>query len=108
MMKTLFVLSTIIVILAGLIATVSLFGTALADKVTMDNDNVKQGGLGEYNSKDGRQVYSANDPSGQAHGQGTSFFAQNSELFGGVESLGKTTSYIASGICHSHDGSQCQ
>jgi hypothetical protein len=108
-MKNFLVLSVIFAIGAGLLATVSMSGTALANKVTMDNDNVKQGALGEYNSKDGRQVYSANDPSGKAHGQGTAYFAQNSEFFL-VESLGKSTSYIASGICHLHNSSasQCQ
>ena len=101
------VVSAIFLTGTGLLATLSMMGTAVANKVTLDFDNVKQGALGEYNSKDARELYNPNDPSGQTHGQGTAYFAQNSEDFVGIESLGKSVSYIATGVCHSND-SQCQ
>jgi hypothetical protein len=97
----------------GLLATPSIMGTAVANKVTGDIDNVKQGALGEYYSKDGREKYDPNDPSGRDHGQDTANFAQNSEEISGpgvnIQSLGKSTSYIASGVCHSQNSTnQCQ
>ena len=98
----------------GLLVTLSMMGTAVANKVTGDIDNVKQGALGEYYSKDGREKYDPNDPSGYDHGQDTSNFARFSEEISGpgvnIESLGKATSYIASGVCHNQNSStsQCQ
>jgi hypothetical protein len=81
----------------------------VANKVTLDFDNVKQGALGEYNSKDARELYNPNDPSGQTLGQGLARFAQYPEEVSGIgiESLGKVTSFLATGVCHSDD-SQCQ
>lgn len=103
------VVSAIFLTGTGLLATLSMTGTAVANKVTGDIDNEKQGALGEYFSKDGREQYEGNDPSGYDHGQDTANFARNSEELSGVgiESLGKSISYIASGICHSDD-SACQ
>ena len=49
-------LSTILATMSGLVVTLSVNGIALADKAAFD-DNIKQGGLGEYFSKDGRDVY---------------------------------------------------
>jgi hypothetical protein len=104
------VVSAIFLTGTGLLATLSMMGTAVANKVTLDTDNVKQGALGEYNSKDGRELYSANDPSGRTHGQGTANFAKNSEEVSGIgiESLGKSVSYIATFVCHTHNTTQCQ
>ena len=73
------VVSAIFLTGTGLLATVSMLGTAAANKVANDFDNVKQGGLGEYVSKDARELYNPNDPSGHTLGQGLARFAQNPE-----------------------------
>ena len=103
------VVSAIFLTGMGLLVTLGMMGTAMANKVTLDFDNVKQGAVGEYNSKEARELYNPNDPSGQNLGQDTANFAQNSEELSGVgiESQGKLMSFLATGICHTH-GTQCQ
>jgi hypothetical protein len=61
---------------------------ALADKVGPhpDEDNVKQGAMGEYFSKDGREAYGGT--SGQEHGEAVQNYARPGDHEGGHESFG--------------------
>ncbi len=77
---------------------------ALADKAAFDDRN-KQGGVGEYFSKDGRDTYYGG-ASGQEFGEQRSTYARPGDQPGGHESFGvqnngANTAYYASGECHS-------
>ena len=54
------VVSAIFLTGTALLVTLNMMGTAVANKVTLDFDNVKQGALGEYNSKEARELYNPN------------------------------------------------
>jgi hypothetical protein len=80
-------------------------------------DNVKQGALGEFFSKDGRDFYTDGEldgvgQSGREHGEQTQTFARpgdhpgGHESFpldgagGGLNSLGENFAFYGSGTCH--------
>ena len=50
------VVSAIFLTGMGLFVTLSMIGKAVANNVNWDLDNVKQGALGEYYSKDGKKL----------------------------------------------------
>jgi hypothetical protein len=81
---------------------------ALADKVgPNDEDNVKQGGMGEFFSKDGKDVYYGS-PSGNEFGQSVQNFARPGDQEGGhedfgLDNAGENFGFYASGECHDDD-----
>ena len=84
------VLSTILASVSGLLVTLSMSGTALADP----------GGLGIYFSNDARA-----GQSGQDFGQQVQTYARPGDQPGGheqwgVKNLGDNFAYYASGTCH--------
>jgi hypothetical protein len=85
---------------AAILATTVLMTTttqqALADKVGPNGeDENKQGGLGEFFSKDGRDTYYGG-ASGEEFGDVRSDFAESDS-----EVIGANSAYYASGECHS-------
>jgi hypothetical protein len=100
------------------VAVSSIAQQALADKVGPNpetENNVKQGALGEFFSKEGRDYYADGQvggatTSGREHGQATQNYARpgdhvgGHETFplenpGGVNNLGENYAYYASGEC---------
>jgi hypothetical protein len=72
----------------------------------IDEDNVKQGAMGEYFSKDGREAYGGT--SGQEHGEAVQNYARPGDHEGDHESLGvdnlrENFAFYASGECHDDD-----
>lgn len=68
---------------------------ALADKVgPLEEDELKQGGLGEFYSKEGKDTYYG--ASGQEFGEVRSNIAKSDS-----EVIGANSAYYASGECHS-------
>jgi hypothetical protein len=113
----------ILAVAAILVTTVVMTTTiqkASADKVGPHGDaedNVKQGALGEFFSKDGRDFYTDGEldgvgQSGREHGEQTQTFARpgdhpgGHESFpldgagGGLNSLGENFAFYGSGTCH--------
>jgi hypothetical protein len=98
----------IFVIAAMLVTTLAMTTTtqqALADKVGPhpEENRVRQGGLGEYFSSDGREAYGGTK--GPGHGDATSNFAKPGDQPGGheqfgLDSLGENFGFYASGECH--------
>jgi hypothetical protein len=79
---------------------------ALADKAAFD-DNVKQGGMGEYFSEDGRDEYYGG-ASGEELGVSIQNYARPGDHDGGHESYGvknagSNFALYASGECHSEE-----
>ena len=76
---------------------------ALADRVgPLGEDNVKQGGEGEFYSKEGKEYYYGVD--GRTFGDVRSDFASSEPNL-----IGANTGYYASGECHSKKQSEyCQ
>jgi hypothetical protein len=104
--------AAIAALLVGAVGVLS--GTAqqaLADKVgpKPDEDKVKQGAMGEYFSKDGREAYGGEDPpTGEEFGQSVQNFARPGDQdFGhedfGLDNLGENFAFYASGECHDDD-----
>ena len=86
---------------------------ALADKVGPNGereDNVKQGAIGEFNSRDGRDYYAdeqigGETTSGQEFGQARQNYARpGDQEFGhesfGLDNSGSNYGYYGSGECH--------
>lgn len=105
--------------IASITIIVSFVGTSFADKVGPkgeEEDNVKQGAIGEFYSKEGRDYYADGQvggatTSGQEYGKQRSTYAQPGDQEGGHESFGvqnngANTAYYASGECHS--GQPCE
>ena len=84
--------------------TMIMFGAqqGLADKVApTGEDKNKQGGLGEFFSKDGKDNYYGKD--------GKDFGDLRSDLASGLEpgSIGSNTAYYGSGECHGKQPDAC-
>ena len=92
------------------IAALTTSQQASADKVgpKPDEDKVKQGAMGEYFSKDGRDVYYGEDTSGEEFGQSVQNYARPGDRLGshesfGLDNAGENFAYYASGECHDDD-----
>jgi hypothetical protein len=89
------------------IAALTTSQQALADKAAHD-DRVKQGGLGEYFSEDGRDVYYGG-ASGEEFGESVQNYARpgdhegGHETFEGVDNAGENFAYYANGECRDGD-----
>ena len=88
---------------AALLATTVLMTTAtqqaLADKVGPggeDEDQLTQGRLGEFYSKEGKETYYGEEITGQEFGEERSDIAKSDS-----EVIGANSAYYASGECHS-------
>jgi len=98
MIHTSLVIIAITVAIASISMMVSFVGTTLADKVGPNGaaeDKIKQGALGEFYSKEGRDTW-FNGASGQEFGDVRSDIAKSDS-----EVIGANTAYYASGECHS-------
>jgi hypothetical protein len=96
-MFKLFLIAALLIGAVG-IAVSSTGQQALADKVGPNGakeDQVKQGALGEFYSKEGRDIYYGG-ASGQVFGEVRSDIAKSDS-----EVIGANSAYYASGECHS-------
>jgi hypothetical protein len=99
-------------VIAAILATIgisTIAQPALADKVGPhpDEDRVKQGAIGEYVSKEGREAYGGS--TGREQGDAIQNYARPGDREGshesfGVDNLGENFSFYASGECHDDDG----
>jgi hypothetical protein len=101
--STIIVIALAITMAVGMVAAGNIIAQrALADKVgpNPNENNVKQGGLGEYYSKAGKDYYfgtgATHTISGHEFGQVRSDFAKSSPNL-----IGANTAFYGSGECHS-------
>jgi hypothetical protein len=96
MFKQIFIAALLMGALGAVVTTLSSTAQqALADKVgPLGEDAIKQGGLGEFYSKDGKTLYFGVD--GKTFGDVRSDIASQSEP--GI--LGSNTAFYGSGECH--------
>ena len=99
-MKVTIAIFTVSALLATTVLMTTTTQQALADKVGPggeDEDQLTQGGLGEFFSKEGRETYYGdNGDDGQEFGDQRSDIAKSDS-----EVIGANSAYYASGECHS-------
>jgi hypothetical protein len=97
-MRVVIVIFAIAAILATTVITTTTIQQALADRVGPNGareDQLPQGGLGEFYSKKGKETYFGSDITGRQFGQDRSSIASS---LPGV--IGSNTAYYGSGECH--------
>ena len=104
MLKQIFVVALLMGALGTIVTGISITAQqAVADKVApTGEDKNKQGGLGEFYSKDGKDNYYGTD--------GKGFGDQRSDLASQLEpgTIGSNTGYYGSGECHGKVPDACQ
>jgi hypothetical protein len=104
-MKVTITIFAVAAILATTVIMTTTIQQALADKVSPNckpgapqckEDQLTQGGLGEFYSNEGKETYYGSDVGGQVFGDVRSDFASSDS-----ELIGANTAYYGSGDCHS-------
>jgi hypothetical protein len=103
-MKVTIAIFAVAAILATTVIMTTTIQQASADKVgPNDEDQLTQGGLGEFYSKQGKETYYGSDITGQKFGQDRAGFASS---IPGI--IGSNTAFYGSGECHGKVPDACQ